>query len=70
MLKEKSTKLLLQEIHFFLSLDQFSLQLSREGFEVVLFYAALFTSAIYSTVPVIAGAADWYIGINFCLFRA
>jgi len=28
----------------------------REGFEIVLFYAALFTSAIYSTVPVFAGA--------------
>lgn len=32
----------------------------REGFEIVLFYAALFTSAIYSTVPVFAGA---FLGI-------
>lgn len=43
----------------------------REGFEIVLFYAALFTSAIYSTVPVFAGAflgifalVIVYVGLN------
>ena len=59
---------------FFLSLTVF-FAIIREGFEVVLFYAALLTSAIYSTVPVIAGAIsgrirsfiNFYFGIH--LFR-
>jgi high-affinity iron transporter len=40
----------------FLSLTVF-FAIIREGFEIVMFYAALLTSTIYSAVPVIAGAA-------------
>ncbi len=54
----------------FLSLTVF-FAIIREGFEIVLFYAALFTSTIYSTVPVIAGAVTGtlvlifvYVGLN------
>ena len=48
----------------FLSLTVF-FAIIREGFEIVLFYAALFTSAIYSTVPVIAGAATGTLALIF-----
>ncbi len=48
----------------FLSLTVF-FAIIREGFEIVLFYAALFTSAIYSTVPVIAGAATGAFALIF-----
>jgi high-affinity iron transporter len=48
----------------FLSLTVF-FAIIREGFEIVLFYAALFTSAIYSTVPVIAGAATGTFALIF-----
>ena len=40
---------------FILSFTVF-LAILREGFEIVLFYAALFGSAIYSPVPVLTGA--------------
>ncbi len=48
----------------FLSLTVF-FAIIREGFEIVLFYAALFTSTIYSTVPVIAGAATGTFALIF-----
>ena len=48
----------------FLSLTVF-FAIIREGFEIVLFYAALFTSAIYSTVPVIGGAATGSFALIF-----
>ncbi|MEI8065474.1 MAG: FTR1 family protein [Pseudomonadota bacterium] len=52
---------------FFLSLTVF-FSIIREGFEVVLFYAALFTSAIYSTLPVIAGAITGTLALVFVYF--
>jgi high-affinity iron transporter len=52
---------------FFLSLTVF-FSIIREGFEVVLFYAALFTSAIYSTLPVIAGALTGTLALVFVYF--
>ena len=52
---------------FFLSLTVF-FAIIREGFEVVLFYAALFTSTIYSTVPVIAGAITGTLALIFVYF--
>ena len=52
---------------FFLSLTVF-FAIIREGFEVVLFYAALFTSTIYSTVPVIAGAITGTLALVFVYF--
>jgi high-affinity iron transporter len=52
---------------FFLSLTVF-FAIIREGFEVVLFYAALLTSAIYSTVPVIAGAISGTLALVFVYF--
>ena len=52
---------------FFLSLTVF-FAIIREGFEIVLFYAALFTSAIYSTVPVIAGALTGTLALVFVYF--
>jgi len=52
---------------FFLSLTVF-FAIIREGFEVVLFYAALFTSAIYSTIPVIAGAITGTLALIFVYF--
>ena len=52
---------------FFLSLTVF-FAIIREGFEIVLFYAALFTSAIYSTVPVIAGAITGTLALVFVYF--
>jgi high-affinity iron transporter len=52
---------------FFLSLTVF-FSITREGFEVVLFYAALFTSAIYSTLPVIAGALTGTLALVFVYF--
>ncbi|MBT4698706.1 MAG: high-affinity Fe2+/Pb2+ permease [Alphaproteobacteria bacterium] len=52
---------------FFLSLTVF-FSIIREGFEVVLFYAALFTSAIYSTLPVIAGAITGTFALVFVYF--
>ena len=52
---------------FFLSLTVF-FAIIREGFEVVLFYAALFTSTIYSTVPVIAGAVTGTLALVFVYF--
>jgi high-affinity iron transporter len=52
---------------FFLSLTVF-FAIIREGFEVVLFYAALFTSTIYSTVPVIAGAVTGALALVFVYF--
>ena len=48
----------------FLSLTVF-FAIIREGFEIVLFYVALFTSTIYSTVPVIAGAATGTFALIF-----
>jgi len=52
---------------FFLSLTVF-FAIIREGFEIVLFYAALFTSAIYSTIPVIAGAITGTLALVFVYF--
>ena len=52
---------------FFLSLTVF-FAIIREGFEVVLFYAALFTSTIYSAVPVIAGAISGTLALVFVYF--
>lgn len=52
---------------FFLSLTVF-FSIIREGFEVVLFYAALFTSAIYSILPVIAGALTGTLALVFVYF--
>jgi high-affinity iron transporter len=52
---------------FFLSLTVF-FAIIREGFEVVLFYAALFTSTIYSTIPVIAGAITGTLALIFVYF--
>ena len=52
---------------FFLSLTVF-FAIIREGFEIVLFYAALFTSTIYSTVPVIAGALTGTLALVFVYF--
>ena len=52
---------------FFLSLTVF-FAIIREGFEVVLFYAALFTSTIYSTIPVIAGAITGTLALVFVYF--
>ena len=52
---------------FFLSLTVF-FAIIREGFEVVLFYAALFTSTIYSAVPVIAGAITGTLALVFVYF--
>jgi high-affinity iron transporter len=52
---------------FLLSLTVF-FSIIREGFEVVLFYAALFTSTIYSTVPVIAGAVTGTVALIFVYF--
>jgi high-affinity iron transporter len=52
---------------FFLSLTVF-FSIIREGFEVVLFYAALFTSAIYSALPVIAGAITGTLALVFVYF--
>jgi len=55
---------------FILSFTVF-LAILREGFEIVLFYAALIGSGIYNTVPVFAGAAigtvaliGVYFGLN------
>ncbi|MSP06704.1 MAG: high-affinity Fe2+/Pb2+ permease [Candidatus Fonsibacter sp.] len=52
---------------FFLSLTVF-FAIVREGFEVVLFYAALFTSTIYSPIPVIAGAITGTLALIFVYF--
>ena len=52
---------------FFLSLTVF-FAIIREGFEVVLFFAALFTSTIYSAVPVIAGAITGTLALIFVYF--
>jgi high-affinity iron transporter len=52
---------------FFLSLTVF-FAIIREGFEIVLFYAALFTSAIYNTIPVIAGAITGTLALVFVYF--
>lgn len=52
---------------FILSLTVF-FAIIREGFEVVLFYAALFTSTIYSTIPVIAGAITGTLALVLVYF--
>jgi len=52
---------------FVLSLTVF-FAIIREGFEVVLFYAALFTSTIYSAVPVIAGAITGTLALIIVYF--
>ena len=52
---------------FILSLTVF-FAIIREGFEVVLFYAALFTSTIYSVVPVIAGAITGTLALIIVYF--
>ena len=52
---------------FILSLTVF-FAIIREGFEVVLFYAALFTSTIYSAVPVIAGAITGTLALVLVYF--
>jgi high-affinity iron transporter len=52
---------------FLLSLTVF-FAIIREGFEIVLFYAALFTSTIYSTLPVIAGALSGILALVFVYF--
>jgi high-affinity iron transporter len=52
---------------FILSLTVF-FAIIREGFEVVLFYAALFTSTIYSAVPVIAGAITGTLALILVYF--
>ena len=52
---------------FVLSLTVF-FAIIREGFEVVLFYAALFTSTIYSAVPVIAGAITGTLALILVYF--
>ena len=52
---------------FVLSLTVF-FAIIREGFEVVLFYAALFTSTIYSAVPVIAGAITGTLALVLVYF--
>lgn len=52
---------------FFLSLTVF-FTIIREGFEIVLFYAALFTSTIYNALPVIAGAITGILALFLVYF--
>ena len=55
MLKVKVDKAIATGNSFILSFTVF-LAILREGFEIVLFYAALIGSGIYNTIPVFVGA--------------